>query len=68
MSSIGVNVNNVDPRNIKLFGNSGEMIPYANAVDYPYDVVENAIRVVGENDGVFNNEDYILFYARGCRE
>jgi len=65
LSSIGVNVNNVDPRNIKLFGNSGEMIPYANAVDYPYDVVENAIRVVGENDGVFNNEDYILFYARG---
>ena len=33
----------------------------------PYDIAENAIRVVGENDGVFNNEDYIIFYARGPR-
>lgn len=65
LNSIGVNTNNIDPRNIKLYGNGGRMIPYANAEPYPIDIQENAIRVVGENDGVFNNEDYILFYAEG---
>ncbi|WP_338035222.1 type IX secretion system sortase PorU [Lacinutrix himadriensis] len=67
LSSLGVNVNSVDPRNIKLFGNGGQMIPYSNAAEQHFDIKENAIRVVGENDGTFNNEDYILFYARGPR-
>ncbi|AJR02516.1 type IX secretion system sortase PorU [Siansivirga zeaxanthinifaciens] len=65
LQRLGVNVNNVDPRNIKLFGNGGRMIPYANSEPYPFDVQENAIKFVGENDGVFDNEDYILFYAQG---
>ncbi len=68
LSRLGVNVNSVDPRTIKLFGNGGRMIPYANSEPYPFDVVENAIKFVGENDGVFNNEDYILFYAQGPKE
>ncbi|RBP29947.1 peptidase C25-like protein [Oceanihabitans sediminis] len=65
LSSIGVNTNNVDPRNIKLYGNGGKMIPYANSEPYPYDLAENAIRIVGESDGQFDNNDYILFYAQG---
>ena len=44
------------------------MIPYSNAIAYPFDVPENAIKFVGEEDGVFNNEDYILFYAQGPKE
>ena len=35
---------------------------------YPFDLTENAIRFVGEEDGVFNDDDYILFYAEGPRE
>lgn len=65
LERLGVNVNNIDPRSIKIYGNGGGMIPYSNAVGQPYDVTENAIKFVGENDGVFNNEDYILFYAVG---
>ncbi|TNJ43815.1 type IX secretion system sortase PorU [Tamlana fucoidanivorans] len=65
LQNLGVNVNNVDPRTIKLFGHGGDMIPYSNAEPYPYDVPENAIKFVGEEDGVFNNQDYILFYAKG---
>ncbi|MFT5244114.1 MAG: hypothetical protein ACI8QQ_002048, partial [Psychroserpens sp.] len=34
----------------------------------PIDLQENAIRFVGEEDGVFNNDDYILFYAEGPTE
>ncbi|MCX7548228.1 type IX secretion system sortase PorU [Xanthomarina sp. F1114] len=65
LSRMGVNVNNIDPRTIKLYGNGGRMIPFANSEPYPIDVKENAIRVVGENDGVFNDTDYILFYGQG---
>lgn len=68
LQQLGVNVNSVDPRTIKLYGNGGRMIPYSNAVSYPLDVTENAIEFVGEEDGVFNNEDYILFYAQGPKE
>ncbi|HLV38687.1 type IX secretion system sortase PorU [Xanthomarina sp.] len=65
LTRMGVNVNNVDPRTIKLYGNGGRMIPYANSEPYPIDVAENAIRVIGESDGVFHDSDYILFYAQG---
>ncbi|MEO8932681.1 MAG: peptidase C25, partial [Xanthomarina sp.] len=65
LSRMGVNINSVDPRTIKLYGNGGRMIPFANSEPYPIDVAENAIRVVGESDGVFNDSDYILFYAQG---
>ena len=34
--------------------------------DFRYDdLQENAIFVAGEQDGVFDNEDYILFYGQG---
>ncbi|WP_067147237.1 type IX secretion system sortase PorU [Pseudotamlana agarivorans] len=65
LQRLGVDVNNVNPKRIRLFGHGGDMIPYSNAEPYPYDVPENAIKFVGEEDGVFNDQDYILFYARG---
>jgi hypothetical protein len=68
LQRLGVKVNTVDPRTIKLYGNGGRMIPYSNLVAYPFDVQENAIKFVGEADGVFNTEDYILFYAQGPKE
>ena len=67
LNAIGVNTN-VDPRTIKIYGNGGAMLPTLNSDFYPLDLTENAIRFIGEEDGVFNNEDYILFYAEGPRE
>jgi hypothetical protein len=64
LQSIGVNVN-VDPRNIKIYGNGGRMLPLLNSIPYPNDLEENAIQFLGEDDGVFNDSDYILFYAEG---
>lgn len=64
LSSLGLNTN-VDPRKIKIYGNGGRMLPLLNSVDYPMDLIENAIQFVGENDGVFDNQDFILFYAEG---
>ncbi len=65
LTQLGLNIDQIDPRSIKLFGNGGRMIPLVNAVNYPADLTENAIQVIGENDGVFNNEDYVLFYGEG---
>ena len=64
LNDLGVNTN-VDPKTIKIYGNGGEMLPLENAAPYPLDLTENAIKFVGEDDGVFNNQDYILFYAVG---
>ncbi|MFP4847124.1 type IX secretion system sortase PorU [Winogradskyella sp. PE311] len=65
LSSLGINTNSVDPRNIKIYGNGGRMLPLLNAANYPFDVVENAVKFVGEEDGSLDNEDYILFYGEG---
>lgn len=65
LDQIGFNVSGVNPTKIKIYGNGGRMVPLSNAVPYPIDLTENAIQVIGENDGVFNNDDYILFYAEG---
>ena len=64
LTSLGFDVN-VDPRTVKIFGNGGRMIPLNNSVPYPFDLAENAIQFEGENDGVFNDNDFILFYAEG---
>jgi hypothetical protein len=40
------------------------MLPLSNNIYYPSDLTENAIQLI-ENDGIFDNEDYILFYAEG---
>ncbi|MBC7495006.1 MAG: peptidase C25, partial [Flavobacterium sp.] len=65
LDQIGFNVNGVDPKKIKIYGNGGQMLPLNNAVFYPADLTENAVQIIGESDGVFNNDDYILFYAEG---
>ncbi len=65
LQSLGFDAGKVDPRRIKIYGNGGRMLPLANNIYYPEDLIENAIQIAGESDGVFNNEDYILFYAEG---
>lgn len=65
LQQLGINMDAVDPRTIKLFGNGGRMIPYANSDPYPLDLAQNAIRIIGESDGYFHDDDFILFYAEG---
>ena len=64
LSSLGFNTN-VNPRTIKIYGQGGQMLPMANSAGYPFDLTENPIKFVGEEDGVFDDNDYILFYAEG---
>ncbi|WP_456377433.1 type IX secretion system sortase PorU [Lutibacter sp.] len=65
LESLGVNVNSINPKNIKIYGNGGEMLPFLNE-GFRYDgLQENAIYVNGEEDTSFDSNDYILFYAKG---
>lgn len=65
LQQLGLNTAGLDPRKIKLYGNGGRMIPLKNNVPYPADLTENAIQIFGEEDGVFNETDYLLFYGEG---
>ncbi len=65
LQQLGLDISNIDPRKLKIYGNGGRMLPLSNNIYYPNDLQENAIQINGESDGVFNNEDYILFYAEG---
>ena len=66
-SSLGINVNTVNPQNIRLFGNGGRSIPLINSAANEIDVTENAVKFVGETDGVFDSGDYMLFYGLSAK-
>lgn len=65
LNKLGIDVSTVDPRHIKIYGNGGEMLSEANS-DFRYDdLIENAIFVSDAGTiGVFDNNDYILFYGQ----
>jgi len=65
LSGLGLNIDNVNPDNLQLFGNPGGMLPTDVFADRPDDLLENAIQIVGADDGSFDQGDYILFYAEG---
>lgn len=61
----GVNPDQIDPRNIRIFAGQPGMLPQANSKPRQTDLTEIAIQVVGEQDGRFNSGDAILFFAKG---
>ena len=60
LQQLGVPVDDIDPKTLRVFGRGGQMLPLQNAADIET-LHENAIWVVGENNGSFDDEDYILF-------
>ena len=61
----GINPSTINPKNFRIYGNGGIMLSEFNQ-DTRYDALqENAIQVIGEEDGVWNEGDYALFYAQG---
>lgn len=61
----GINPSSVNPKNMRIYGNGGIMLPEFNQDPRYNSLQENAIQVVGEDDGVWNDNDYALFYAQG---
>lgn len=65
LESLGINTSGLNPQHINIYGNGQGMLPTQNSVPRPDDLVLNAITIVGEGDGSFDNGDYILFHAWG---
>ena len=65
LSSLGMDVDNIDPRHIRVYHNGGGVLNEINAPTRIDDLNELPIVVAGESDGKFDNGDYVLFYARG---
>lgn len=68
LKNIGLDIDNINPKNLRIYGNGGHMLPEYNGTFRYDDLEENAIQVIGESDNVFNANDYVLFYGIGTDE
>jgi hypothetical protein len=62
---LGVDVENLNPEHIHVYGNGDGQLPQLNSVPRTDDLAMNAVEFVGGGDGVLNENDYILFYGWG---
>jgi len=65
LQALGINPATVNPRNIRIFGNGGAPLPEKNNEPRIDDLAEIPIQVVGEEDGKFDQNDYVLMFAEG---
>ena len=61
----GIDVQQLDPSRIRMYGNVQGPLPESNAEERYDDLTEMAIQVIGEEDGSFDEGDRILFYGQG---
>jgi hypothetical protein len=64
LQAYGIDPASINPGNIRLYGNGNGMLPEINDKSKIDDLFENAIVVVGEEDGSFDENDYILFFGQ----
>ncbi len=63
-NTMSIDIDNVDPQYIQIYGNHGGMLPQRNSDARPDDLTENAIFVSDGGDGSFDQGDYVLFYGQ----
>lgn len=63
--SLGIDVDNIDPSWINIYGNGDGRLPELNSMPRTDDLAKNAIDIIGDGDGSFDSDDYILFYGWG---
>lgn len=68
LENAGINLSNVDPRKIKMYGNGGDMLPVDMTLPRISDLTEIPVYIQGDSDGHFNDNDYILFYGRSVNK
>lgn len=64
LEGAGINLSGMDARTIKVYGNGGNMLPDGLSEPRPQDLEEMAVYFEGENDGSFDQNDFIAFYGR----
>lgn len=68
LKNIGLDIDNLNPNDFKLYGNGGKMLPTLNSDFRADDLKQNAVHIEGASDGVFNQNDYVLFYGQSPHE
>ena len=63
LQSLGVNTSNLASNSIKIFGNAHFLPDERNILERLDDLQELALEVIDGGDGIFNANDYVLFYA-----
>ena len=63
--SMGVDMNNLDPKTINLYGNAEGRLSELNSDPYMDDLKKNAIQFVGNADTAFTDDEYFLFFGAG---
>ncbi|MGB9721212.1 MAG: C25 family cysteine peptidase [bacterium] len=59
----GIDPKQFDPRSLKIYNTAFELLPKSVLQEFPDSLIEIPIYVDGEDDYVFNKQDYIVFYG-----
>lgn len=68
LQSIGIDMDNFNPKTLKIYGMGAGMIPQKNSQKRFDDLFELAIQVNGEADGIFNEGDAVLFFGQAQQD
>ena len=64
LQSMGIDMNGLNPNQIRLYGRPSGALPELNSTSRPDDLTEMAICVTGADDGRFDEGDKVLFYGQ----
>jgi hypothetical protein len=65
LAGAGVNVDQIDPRQIRVFYGGGSELPFNNSDSKPQ-LTEIPVSITGSDDGSFDFNDQLLFYAEAA--
>ncbi|MEZ4901542.1 MAG: type IX secretion system sortase PorU [Spirosomataceae bacterium] len=63
LKQLGLNIAEINPKNLRLYGNGGAMLPQRNDAPRATDLTENAVLIKGEADGRFDEGDALWFFG-----
>ena len=63
--SMGIDMTNLDPRDVHIFGNGDGKLPELNSIPRTDDLAQNSVKYFGATDNIFNQNDFLLFYGWG---
>lgn len=65
LRKIGIDPKALNPDYIRLFGNGGRVLPQGNSAPRISDLRQNPVWIRGGEDGRFDEQDALFFYAEG---
>lgn len=65
-SQFDIDISTLNPLDVQILGNPGGMVPWANAATRNDDVEPIPYKWYGTEDGVVNNQDFMIFFAEGA--